>query len=166
MSVKEINCQNNAPAYNYTPFGAACWWNKPLPRSLKCDIGPVTIPGAPCVGCSCYGFPSEVTRITLNFEPCSWLSGVMVWQNGNYETGLTMFVNPFAKIYQEDPDINPIANVFSFSGCPNPTGSCDYNPITGETTGTMSGVAEFEPQGCSCGTACLLPFTVYFNELL
>ncbi len=168
MSIKIYDCSNSAPAYNYTPWGYACWWHKPLPVSLKANIGPVTIP-TDCGVCTaeCYNFPTVATDITLTrVNPCDWQSGVLVWYNSNYETGLTLFVNTYQKIFQDDPDISPITNVFSFSGCPNPTGTCNYNFETGKTSGTISGVAQFEPQGCTCITPCLLPFTVYFDEAL
>lgn len=164
MAVKVLDCTNSAPAYNYTPFGFACYWNRPLPQTIKADIGPVTIPGAPCVGCSCYGFPSVVTRISLSrVTACDWQGGTIVWSNNNYQTGLTLFVNTYEKIFQNNPNINPASNVWSFSGCPSPTGSCSFDFITGQTSGTLTGIAEFEPQGCACAQSCQLPFTVYFD---
>lgn len=163
MSIKTYDCANSAPAYNYTPWGFACFWNKPLPDSFIADIGPAT--NNTCdPACRCYSFPlTSVVRTSFTrTSACDWQSGVLVWQCSEFDYPLTLFVNTYEKIFQDDPDINPISNVFSFSGDPNPTGSCSWNPTTGETTGTISGVAAIESQGCSCGP-CLIPYTLYFG---
>jgi hypothetical protein len=126
----------------------------------------------PCPECNCYGFPSTPTDIYLTRPTtCDWNSGVIVWQNGNYGIPLTLFINPYGNAYQNNPNQNPINQVFQFSGAGLAvTGSCSYNFTTGQTTGTLSCVAEFEPD-CTCsppnpGVPCKLNVTVYFDETL
>lgn len=163
---KTYDCTNSAPDFNYTPFGLACWWNKSIPNVLKAKIGPVVIPTCD-PACQCYNFPTSGS-IDVTFERasnCDWESGVIVWQCSAFDYPLTLFVNTYEKIYQDDPDINPIGNVFSFSGDPNPSGSCSWDAETGQTTGTISGVAEIPPQGCSCD-GCLVSYILYFDESL
>jgi len=167
MSVKLLDCKNSAPAYTYTPFYLACWANKAIPATLQADIGPVVIPSCPPDTCSCYNFPTT-GNVRVQFtrtSDCDWQSGTVVWQCSAFTYPLTLFVNPFGKIYQDNYNIPVIGNVFSFSGDPSPTGSCSYNPATGKTTGTISGVATIPPQGCSCA-GCLLTYTLYFDESL
>ena len=71
-------------------------------------------------------------------------------------------MTPYQNIFQEDPDTDPIGSVWRFSGDPTPEGSCDFNPITGETTGIMRGIASFEPEG-GCSNPCRLPYIIYFG---
>lgn len=166
LSVKYYDCTDKASAFTYTPFGAACWWTKPLPNTLQADIGPVVVPTCD-PACQCYNFPTTGNiRVQFNrVSDCDWQSGTIVWVCSAFDYPLTLFVNTFEKIYQDDPNVSPIGNVFSFSGDPSPTGSCSYNPETGKTTGTISGVATIPPQGCSCD-GCLLTYTLYFDESL
>jgi hypothetical protein len=166
MTTKLIDCNDDPVKEIYTPWGAACWWLKPLPATLQADIGPVVVPTCDPL-CLCYDFPTTGSvRVQFNrVTKCDWESGVMVWQCSAFDYPLTLFINTFEKIYQNNPNISPISNVFSFSGDPNPTGSCNYNFTTGKTSGTISGVATIPPQGCSCA-GCLLSYVVYFDETL
>lgn len=163
-----LDCRNSAPGYTYRPFYLACWANKCIPTTLKGKCGPVTIPND-CGACTatCYGFPTVETDITFTrINTCDWQTGVIVWVCDAFELPLTLFVNTYEKIYQDNPNQNPAGAVFSISGVASPTGSCSYNFTTGQTTGQISGVGLFEPQGCSCASDCQLPITVYFDESL
>jgi hypothetical protein len=164
MSTKYLDCTDKASGYTYTPWGFACWWNKKLPNVLKAKIGPVVVPTCD-PACLCYNFPLTGS-IDVTFErvnPCDWQSGVIVWVCSAFDYPLTLFVNTYEKIFQDDTTINPISSVFSFSGDPTPTGSCSYDTTTGKTSGTISGVATIPPQGCSCA-GCELSYILYFDE--
>ena len=163
MLINQYDCRDAAAGFTYTPWNFACWDGKQLPTSLFADIGPA-VNNTCDPACQCYDFPLAGTvRTTFNrTNPCDWQSGVIVWVCSAFDYPLTLFVNTYQKIFQENASIPVISTVFSFSGDPTPNGSCSYNQATGETTGQISGTALIPSQGCSCG-GCLVSYTVYFG---
>lgn len=164
MSITNFyDCADKAAGFTYTPWNFACFNGKALPNVLYADIGPVVVPTCD-PACLCYNFPlTGSIRTTFNRPtPCDWQSGVIVWVCSAFDYPLTLFVNTYEKIFQENASIPVISTVFSFSGDPTPDGSCSYNEETGETTGSISGVAIIPPQGCSCA-GCEVAYTLYFG---
>lgn len=161
---QNFDCKDAAAGFNFTPWNFACYDGKSLPNVLYADIGPATN-NACDPACQCYSFPlTSIVRTTFNrTNPCDWQGGVIVWSCSSFGFPLTLFVNTYQKIFQENASIPVISTVFSFSGDPTPTGSCSFDPTTGITTGQISGVASIESQGCSCGP-CLVPYTLYFGD--
>ena len=124
----------------------------------------------PCPECNCYGFPSTPTDIYLTRESiCDWSGGIISWTNGNYGAPIVLFIAPYQNAYQDNPNQPVIGDVFQI-GYAGGTGSCSYNFTTGQTTGSITGIADYEAD-CSCtppnpGVPCRLNVTVYFDETL
>lgn len=163
MPVNTYDCKDDATAFTFESYGFACWYTKPLPASLKGKAGPVI---KPC-DCQCYSLPTTEIDITLTrASDCQWSSDIWSWVANVGGQPLVLFVTPWEKILQENPDINPITNVFAIGQAINVTGSCSYDPETGLTSGSISGIVQYEAD-CFCpGQACQLPVTIYFNEQL
>ncbi len=162
MSVTNFyDCTDDAEKYTWESYGFACWYTKPLPNVLKGLVGPVT---RPC-DCQCYNFPD--TPMMVSFErtsDCQWSADLWTWVCSAFQQPIILFVTPWEKILQEFPNINPITNVFQLGSARNVTGSCSYNYTSGQTTGQISGIVQFEPD-CTCpGESCEVAVTIYFDE--
>jgi hypothetical protein len=161
---KTFDCRDEATAYTFQPYGWACWYTKSLPATLKGKAGPVIIP---CPECNCYDLPRTEVDITLErASDCQWSADLWSWVCSAFQQPIVLFVTPWEKILQSNPDINPITNVFQLGQAINVTGSCSYDPETGLTTGEISGIVQYESD-CFCpGQACQLPVKIFFNEQL
>jgi len=61
-------------------------------------------------------------------------------------------------IFQDNPNLTNISDVFGFTGDPNPSGSCSYDFNTNVTTFNMSGTGQATSAGCTCN----IPYSISF----
>jgi hypothetical protein len=158
---KNYDCRNSAPFYDFTPFGLACYWTKPLPNSIKACIGP-TSKSDPSA--NCYNLPTTPTLTTLyRVNSCDWLSGAIVWVTDAFGYPITLYITPWQKLYQDSQIINPIGSVFGISGCGNSiNGNCTFDEASNQTTGTASCTMNLPAAGSV--NSCFVNITVFWDE--
>jgi hypothetical protein len=161
MTTKLIDCNDDPVKEVFTPFYAACFGLSEIPNSLRGLVGPVT---RPC-SCPCYDFPDTPTEVSfVRSTQCDWSSaGNINWVCSAFDQPIVLFVAPWQDFYQNNANINPITAVFQLGQARNVTGSCSWNAETGQTTGQISGIVQFEPD-CACpGQACEVAVTIFFG---
>lgn len=157
--IKNLDCKDTAPAYNFAPVYYACFGWKALPSQFKATVYPATQtqPSPPAPNCQDEGWPATEQDIILARQGCGF---TWAWSNGSaYLLMSNSSIQPLMCGTANMPDITQPMTSGTFwyilDGV-DLAGSCSWNQETNETTFIMTG-AVLNSSGCR------MPFKITYT---
>lgn len=158
--IKNLDCKDTAPAYNFNPVYYACFGWKSLPSQFQATVYPTTQtqPIPPGVDCATLGWTTTTSNVVLTRQACSY---TWAWSNG---TGAYLLLSnsttqPLMCGTANMPDITQQMSSGTYwyvlDGI-DLAGSCSWNQETNETTFIMTGKV-LNSSGCE------MPFEIRYT---
>lgn len=158
--IKNLDCKDTAPSFNFVPVYYACFGWKKLPSAFQATVYPTTQtqPIPPAVDCATLGWTTTTQNVTLARQGCDF---TWAWSNG---TGAYLLMSnsstqPLMCGTANMPDITAFTTNntkwYILDGV-DLAGSCSWNQQTNETTFIITG-AVLNSSGCR------MPFEIRYT---